>query len=79
MGTYKFNESHIGKNGIVPVLMRKVQEIIKDKISSKIGKENFVDVYSELEDTKWFCEIVNKCKMIKLFFFYKNEKFVYDI
>ena len=77
--TYKFNETHIGKNGIVPVLMRKIQEIIKEKIGIKLGKENFVDVYSELEDSKWFCEIGNNCKMVKIFFFYKNEKFDYDL
>ena len=77
--TYKFNETHIGKNGIVPVLMRKIQEIIKEKIGIKLGKENFVDVYSELEDSKWFCEIGNNCKKVKIFFFYKNEKFDYDL
>ena len=77
--TYKFNETHIGKNGIVPLLMRKIQEIIKEKISVKLGKENFVDVYSELEESKWFCEIGNKCKMVKIFFFYKNNKFDYEL
>ena len=31
---YKFNEDQIGKNGLIPIIMKKIQEILKMKYSN---------------------------------------------
>ena len=76
---YSFNEEHITKSGIVPLLMRKLQDVIKEKLQLNNENANFVNIYKDLEKTQFNCEITKNCSNVILYYFTQNEKNSYEI
>ena len=80
---YKFNEEQINKNGFIPLIMKKIQEIIKmkylkgemdgfDEIKNKNNKQpddvTLIKIYKNLSDIMFRCEIENSAKTIRILF-----------